>query len=110
MSTRSRSELSAEIRTAFLSHTFTVMSPPKLLRSSRAPRVTATVVSTLAWYRSSSPPSTFTTTFGGRTWRTRGAGLRSEEHTSELQSHVNLVCRLLLEKKKNNKKAQHQEK
>src|SRR5438477_9402876 len=28
------------------------------------------------------------------------AGARSEEHTSELQSHVNLVCRLLLEKKK----------
>src|SRR5690242_21199538 len=27
-------------------------------------------------------------------------GQRSEEHTSELQSHVNLVCRLLLEKKK----------
>src|SRR5690242_21150421 len=27
-------------------------------------------------------------------------GFRSEEHTSELQSHVNLVCRLLLEKKK----------
>src|SRR5260370_20399930 len=33
----------------------------------------------------------------------RGEGLdhhRSEEHTSELQSHLNLVCRLLLEKKK----------
>src|SRR5207237_10743827 len=29
----------------------------------------------------------------------RGPG-RSEEHTSELQSHLNLVCRLLLEKKK----------
>src|SRR5690242_21218853 len=28
------------------------------------------------------------------------AMMRSEEHTSELQSHVNLVCRLLLEKKK----------
>src|SRR5260370_25784102 len=27
-------------------------------------------------------------------------GNRSEEHTSELQSHLNLVCRLLLEKKK----------
>src|SRR5260370_26913491 len=27
-------------------------------------------------------------------------GKRSEEHTSELQSHLNLVCRLLLEKKK----------
>src|SRR2546430_6603014 len=31
----------------------------------------------------------------------RGIG-RSEEHTSELQSQSNLVCRLLLEKKKNN--------
>src|SRR5690606_40842818 len=31
------------------------------------------------------------------------AGFRSEEHTSELQSRENLVCRLLLEKKKNNK-------
>src|SRR5438046_4318795 len=30
-------------------------------------------------------------------------GLRSEEHTSELQSLTNLVCRLLLEKKKQNK-------
>src|SRR5260370_24284093 len=29
------------------------------------------------------------------------ATVRSEEHTSELQSHLNLVCRLLLEKKKN---------
>src|SRR2546430_9847686 len=31
----------------------------------------------------------------------RGGGPRSEEHTSELQSQSNLVCRLLLEKKKN---------
>src|SRR5260370_29117011 len=30
--------------------------------------------------------------------------MRSEEHTSELQSHLNLVCRLLLEKKNNNNK------
>src|SRR6476661_10490139 len=30
-----------------------------------------------------------------------GRAGRSEEHTSELQSHLNLVCRLLLEKKKN---------
>src|SRR5256885_6757516 len=29
-----------------------------------------------------------------------GAAIRSEEHTSELQSPCNLVCRLLLEKKK----------
>src|SRR5260370_29028388 len=30
----------------------------------------------------------------------RSSHRRSEEHTSELQSHLNLVCRLLLEKKK----------
>src|SRR5260370_10331698 len=33
--------------------------------------------------------------------------LRSEEHTSELQSHLNLVCRLLLEKKKNPRSSTH---
>src|SRR5207237_8554917 len=33
--------------------------------------------------------------------RARWSTSRSEEHTSELQSHLNLVCRLLLEKKKN---------
>src|SRR5438477_4963240 len=37
----------------------------------------------------------------------RECGRRSEEHTSELQSHVNLVCRLLLEKKKNKKATHH---
>src|SRR5207302_6984900 len=50
---------------------------------------------------------------GGRGWRTgspwsrttkpSGACWRSEEHTSELQSRENLVCRLLLEKKKKKK-------
>src|SRR2546427_9909003 len=33
-------------------------------------------------------------------WRQTPARTRSEEHTSELQSQSNLVCRLLLEKKK----------
>src|SRR2546429_4590462 len=37
---------------------------------------------------------------GGRQRRVGGDG-RSEEHTSELQSRLHLVCRLLLEKKKN---------
>src|SRR5260370_26527037 len=32
---------------------------------------------------------------------------RSEEHTSELQSHLNLVCRLLLEKKKTKRNVTH---
>src|SRR5438034_3756589 len=36
----------------------------------------------------------------GQSYGLRPAGARSEEHTSELQSHSDLVCRLLLEKKK----------
>src|SRR5256885_3912987 len=36
-----------------------------------------------------------------------GRALRSEEHTSELQSPCNLVCRLLLEKKKKNDSCLH---
>src|SRR3989454_6045257 len=39
-----------------------------------------------------------------------GGGDRSEEHTSELQSPCNLVCRLLLEKKKTQSQSQPQEK
>src|SRR5438477_6179415 len=41
---------------------------------------------------------------GSWSWRSSSswARSRSEEHTSELQSHVNLVCRLLLEKKNQN--------
>src|SRR5260370_31181550 len=49
-----------------------------------------------------SPLSTGTKLPRGR--RYCGQGTRSEEHTSELQSHLNLVCRLLLEKKKKNNK------
>src|SRR5499427_10514550 len=55
----------------------------------------------------------YTTLFRPRPRRTRrpaprrnqpaGSRARSEEHTSELQSHSDLVCRLLLEKKKKNK-------
>src|SRR5438477_9595827 len=42
-----------------------------------------------------------------RRGRTVAERTRSEEHTSELQSHVNLVCRLLLEKKKNQNISQY---
>src|SRR2546430_12412114 len=41
-------------------------------------------------------------------WARRNGGapnIRSEEHTSELQSQSNLVCRLLLEKKKEHRRA-----
>src|SRR2546430_6921592 len=39
----------------------------------------------------------------GRVRISDASGVRSEEHTSELQSQSNLVCRLLLEKKKKQK-------
>src|SRR5437588_8101989 len=38
--------------------------------------------------------------YGANVDRLCEAAMRSEEHTSELQSHSDLVCRLLLEKKK----------
>src|SRR5260370_20967331 len=56
-------------------------------------RSTATPVSIRA--RSTSSVSNISPVYGHRSKRAR-----SEEHTSELQSHLNLVCRLLLEKKK----------
>src|SRR2546426_8696654 len=45
---------------------------------------------------------------GGRRHAGRTAAARSEEHTSELQSPCNLVCRHLLEKKKKWQKAEKQ--
>src|SRR5712675_3763701 len=42
--------------------------------------------------------------------RTKPLARRSEEHTSELQSRLHLVCRLLLEKKKKNNKRQNSKK
>src|SRR5256886_13376177 len=47
---------------------------------------------------SSSRPSSAAPTIGGELVEVT---VRSEEHTSELQSQSNIVCRLLLEKKKN---------
>src|SRR6266571_8607491 len=64
----------------------------------RPPRSTLFPYTTL--FRSSTCPSCRSRGSRGTPARTRG---RSEEHTSELQSHGNLVCRLLLEKKKKKK-------
>src|SRR2546422_4621268 len=51
-----------------------------------------------------SRPRTGGSTRNGRSGRSTARGaIRSEEHTSELQSRLHLVCRLLLEKKKKNK-------
>src|SRR5690242_21257837 len=83
------------------------------------PRSTLFPYTTLfrSWPAAAPIPSTTSCWDASRLWRSAGgfAGWaaacrcqrnhqRSEEHTSELQSHVNLVCRLLLEKKKKKKK------
>src|SRR5690242_21729349 len=62
----------------------------------RPPRSTLFPYTTLFRSRSRQEPDRFEE-IHGNSFVSRG---RSEEHTSELQSHVNLVCRLLLEKKK----------
>src|SRR5260370_18156029 len=72
----------------------------------RPPRSTLFPYTTL--FRSQWPGQPARACFDRRGDRTRGSGgARSEEHTSELQSHLNLVCRLLLEKKKKKKKDAH---
>src|SRR2546427_2236729 len=77
----------------------------------RPPRSTLFPYTTL--FRSASPDASAR---ARSPWRRRdcrgpsGAWVRSEEHTSELQSQSNLVCRLLLEKKKKkikNKRSYH---
>src|SRR5437667_5524294 len=50
------------------------------------------------------------TAISNRACATTGNGKRSEEHTSELQSHHDLVCRLLLEKKKKKKNKNNKKK
>src|SRR5438132_4563729 len=52
-----------------------------------------------SWSRSLEPRLTFARVYGSAR-RAASSLRRSEEHTSELQSHSDLVCRLLLEKKK----------
>src|SRR5436309_10724127 len=65
----------------------------------RPPRSTLFPYTTL--FRSTCPRPDGTSRWSPARWgRRETARTRSEEHTSELQSRENLVCRLLLEKKK----------
>src|SRR5256885_12387956 len=67
----------------------------------RPPRSTLFPYTTL--FRSARPDGSSPAPRSRRRCRSRpGPPARSEEHTSELQSPCNLVCRLLLEKKKKN--------
>src|SRR3989449_8059118 len=74
----------------------------------RPPRSTLFPYTTL--FRSEGPLPAFPRA-GGRLLADVSAevgGQRSEEHTSELQSRLHLVCRLLLEKKKHEREQDHQ--
>src|SRR2546430_11304926 len=70
------------------------------IRATRAP----------VWLRHPEEPAPAAQSLGTATRGAAGSWeppFRSEEHTSELQSQSNLVCRLLLEKKKNRTTTQH---
>src|SRR5690606_42107161 len=60
-----------------------------------------TIVPTLTGGTTTDDPIVFTGSGDTMVRMSSGVSGRSEEHTSELQSRENLVCRLLLEKKKN---------
>src|SRR2546422_5474224 len=81
---------------------------PRARRSSTSTRTSAdggarTTSRTSWWTRKITPTPDPTTPGCGRAaWGARPT--RSEEHTSELQSRLHLVCRLLLEKKKKHNK------
>src|SRR3989449_1967717 len=70
------------------------------IRATAGPRVRLVTV-IVKCRRPPAVPSTGQTTRSGATATSNGRVTRSEEHTSELQSRLHLVCRLLLEKKKN---------
>src|SRR3989454_5669792 len=69
-----------------------------LFRSDASARIATHFARPRAHFRARSEDSSF---------RDRAGSPRSEEHTSELQSPCNLVCRLLLEKKKRQKHPPH---
>src|SRR5260370_32130820 len=63
-------------------------------------RTMATRFQTTIWLRPASRSAQWLKIYSTRASTPSRKSTRSEEHTSELQSHLNLVCRLLLEKKK----------
>src|SRR5260370_22491888 len=79
------------------------MNPPPVAAEPGAAKASATPAAVVGRPRMIRHTPAYTS---AASWRplTRASRLaatsRSEEHTSELQSHLNLVCRLLLEKKK----------
>src|SRR2546429_4549273 len=68
--------------------------------SAKAPPQRTSMQLASAWHARSACAEQFETSTSACSLHTLGSSCRSEEHTSELQSRLHLVCRLLLEKKK----------
>src|SRR5260370_13290268 len=81
-------------RSTLFPYTTLFRSPLALAQQASGVAAPAPLFTSILNYRHSQPPGP------GERVGLEGVELRSEEHTSELQSHLNLVCRLLLEKKK----------
>src|SRR5262249_62156960 len=85
-----------------LFRSFTLGWPRELKRprslTPLTPPIPSATFSAICWFTRRSGP-TILTLFSPLTPDSASSTLRSEEHTSELQSLTNLVCRLLLEKK-----------
>src|SRR5438034_7262496 len=90
-------------RSTLFPYTTLFRSPSSALATSQSARTSPCV-----WTASAScgllPSASSSVMFRGKFGTS--LAIRSEEHTSELQSHSDLVCRLLLEKKKKKKKKQ----
>src|SRR2546430_11456653 len=82
----------------------TIWNAPKPMKSARGSTLTVTTVSPKRIWSpgSSGTPQKQIGKWPSHKGRWPSTSSRSEEHTSELQSQSNLVCRLLLEKKKHN--------
>src|SRR2546427_6264067 len=87
--------LSAVVTATFL------VEQPASTRAPSSPTIAAMLMTRWPWFIMPSPPSTIDR-WSWSLWPRASRAPRSEEHTSELQSQSNLVCRLLLEKKKKN--------
>src|SRR5688572_31126640 len=84
-----------EIYTLSLHDALPICSPAVFRSKQQKPCAMPISICSPAWSRSRSWGRT-----AGAPWSAINCSTRSEEHTSELQSQSNLVCRLLLEKKK----------
>src|SRR5690242_16648746 len=96
-SAKDQSCSNSAVATPMICSTDTTMSMILYLRKPHPPTSTLFPYTTL--FRSSWLARAMTAAHNGAAALVPPTVSRSEEHTSELQSHVNLVCRLLLEKK-----------